>query len=311
MLPARTNRATAQCQPHAQLSVLRTVNRSVVSETGSTKTIRTRRLPLPWPARLPAVRWLLVAVAVGLAGGAVWLFARERSPGIYGYRVIETYPHDGRAYCQGLVIADGELYEGTGRKGQSTLRRVDLETGRVLQQHALDRRHFGEGITVLDDRIYQLTWKAGICYVYDRETFREIKRFRYDGEGWGLTHDGTHLIMSDGSSRLQFRDPETFQVVRRAWVRSSGRAVTNLNELEFVEGEILANVWRKDYIARIDPRSGNVHGWIDLSNLYPPRQRRDREHVLNGIAYDADARRLFVTGKNWPKLYEIRVVGRR
>ena len=253
---------------------------------------------------------LLLALAI-LAGGAVWLFARERGPTVYGYRVIKAYPHDSTAYCQGLVIDRGQLYEGTGRREQSTLRRVELSTGRILQQQPIDLQHFGEGITVMGDRIYQLTWEAQTCYVYDRETMREVGRHRYDGQGWGLTNDGTHLIMSDGSSALRFIDPETFRVVRRIWVRSSGRAVTNLNELEYIEGEIFANIWYKDVIARIDSQTGNVNSWIDLTGLYPLRQRRDREHVLNGIAYDAQARKLYVTGKNWPRLYEIELVGRR
>ena len=253
---------------------------------------------------------LLIAMAI-LATGAVWLFARERGPVLYGHRVIKAFPHDANAYCQGLAIDQGKLYEGTGREGQSTLRQVDLATGQVLKRHAVDPRQFGEGITVMGDRIYQLTWKSGICYVYDRDTFRELGRHRYRGEGWGLTNDGTHLIMSDGTSGLQFIDPETFEVQRRIWVRSSGRAVSNLNELEYVEGEIYANVWYKDLIARIDPQTGNVNSWIDLRDLYPPRKRRDPEYVLNGIAYDAKTKRLFVTGKNWPKLYEIEVVGRR
>ena len=257
---------------------------------------------MPWRAIL------LIAATAGLLGFGFWLLASNRRPVTYGYQIKEVYPHDSNAFCQGLTIAGGQMYEGTGREGQSTLRRVDLATGRVLQQHAIDRRQFGEGIAVMGDRIYQLTWKARTCYVYDRETFREQGRFRYEGQGWGLTHDGTHLIMSDGSSRLRFLDPQTFEVVRQVWVRSSGRAVTNLNELEFVEGEVFANVWRKDRIARIDPETGDVTSWIDLSTLYPARQRRSADHVLNGIAYDAEAKRLFVTGKNWPKLYEIQLV---
>lgn len=240
----------------------------------------------------------------------MWLFARDQGPTIHGYRVVNAYPHDASAYTQGLVIDNGNLYEGTGREGTSTLRRVDLTSGKVLQQHAMDGRQFGEGITVMGDRIYQLTWKARTCYVYDRQTFRELNRFRYDGQGWGLTHNGKHLIMSDGSSGLRFIDPDTFKVVRTVWVRSGGRAITNLNELEYINGEIFANIWYKDVIARIDPETGNVNSWIDLTNLYPLRKRRDRECVLNGIAWDAENKRLFVTGKYWPKLYEIEVTGR-
>ena len=276
--------------------------------------------PTSAAAKSPAIRgsstgfrsaWLLIGIiAVALAGGTVWLFARDRGPTIHGYRVVNAYPHDATAYTQGLVIDNGNLYEGTGREGTSTLRRVDLTSGKVLQQHAIDGRQFGEGITVMGDRVYQLTWKARTCYVYDRETFRELNRFRYDGQGWGLTHDGKHLIMSDGSSGLRFIDPDTFKVVRTVWVRSGGRAITNLNELEYINGEIFANIWYKDVIARIDPETGNVNSWIDLTNLYPLRKRRDRECVLNGIAWDAENKRLFVTGKYWPKLYEIEVTGR-
>lgn len=261
--------------------------------------------------------WMLlgaIALAAGFGGllvaaGSQWLFARERGPTVQGYRVVAVYDHDRNAFCQGLVYDNEELWEGTGKYGQSALRKVDLASGRVLQEHRISARQFGEGITVMGDLVYQITWKARTCYVYDRKTFREVKRFRYEGQGWGLTHDGTHLIMSDGSSALRFIDPDTFEVVRRVWVRASGRGVSELNELEYVDGEIFANVWRKDGIARIDPQTGVVTSWINLTDLYPLRKRRDRENVLNGIAYDAKEKRLFVTGKNWPKLYEIQIVG--
>ena len=251
-------------------------------------------------------RHLIVLVAVlALGGGAVLLLAQSRRPAVAGIRVVESYPHDPRAFSQGLAFHDGQLYEGTGQTGQSALRRVELKTGRVLQQHRLDRRLFGEGVTILDGKIYQLTWKAGVCFVYDLKTFREVGRFRYPGEGWGLTHNGRQLILSDGSSTLRFIDPTTFRVVRRVYVKHQRRALTDLNELEYVDGEILANVWRKDYIARINPETGVVVGWIDLRSLYPPSRRASVEHVLNGIAYDADGKRLLVTGKNWPRLYHI------
>ena len=227
---------------------------------------------------------------------------------IYGFQVVRAFPHDPRAYTQGLVFEGGFLYEGTGKYGESTLRKVELETGRVVQSRALERRLFGEGIAILGDRIIQLTWRAGTGIVYDKASLRELRRFRYTGEGWGLAWDGTHLIMSDGSSTLRFLDPTTFKVVRRLLVRSRGRRVGRLNELEYVEGEIFANIWYKDWIARISPATGEVTGWIDLRALWPDRE--DREAVLNGIAYDPTNRRLFVTGKNWPKLYEIRLVPR-
>jgi glutaminyl-peptide cyclotransferase len=246
-------------------------------------------------------------VALALAG-AIWLLAQQQAPRNYGYRVMNTFPHDPTAYTQGLVFRDGFLFEGTGKHGQSSLRRVELESGRVVQSHSLARELFGEGITIFGDRIYQLTWRNGIAIVYDKESFRELKRLRYEGEGWGLTDDGTHLIMSDGSATLRFVDPEDFQVVRRLLVHSQGRRVDQLNELEYINGEIFANIWYRDHIARISPKTGEVTGWIDLRGLWP--KRRDRDDVLNGIAYDAENDRLFVTGKNWPRLYEIQLAPR-
>ena len=188
------------------------------------------------------------------------------------------------------------------------MRQVELETGKIVQLQTLDARLFGEGITVWDDRIIQLTWTSRLGLIYDKKTFREIGRFRYSGQGWGLTHDGTHLIMSDGTSTLRFLDPKTFDVVRQLRVHSRGRRVHNLNELEYVNGEILANVWGENYLVKISPHSGQVTGFIDLSHLW--RRRSDPEAVLNGIAYDAEGKRLFVTGKNWPKMFEIEVVPR-
>jgi len=221
---------------------------------------------------------------------------------------VNAYPHDPRAFCQGLVIHDGVLYEGTGQYGSSALREVDLKTGRVIKQFTLDRQFFGEGITLMGDSLYQLTWRARQAFVFDRETFEYQKTFRYRGEGWGLTHDGTHLIMSDGTSTLRFLDPQTFKEVRRVSVRNGRRRIDQLNELEYVDGEIYANIWKSDVIARISPADGRILGWIDLTPLWPARQRPDPEAVLNGIAWDAENNRLFVTGKHWPRLYEIRVV---
>jgi glutaminyl-peptide cyclotransferase len=263
----------------------------------------------PRPTRRRTASWLVALGLLVLAlGGAIWLLAQQRSPRTYGHRVVNTFPHDPTAYTQGLVFRDGFLFEGTGKHGQSSLRRVELESGRVVQSHSLARELFGEGITIFGDRIYQLTWRNGIAIVYDKESFRELKRLRYEGEGWGLTDDGTHLIMSDGSATLRFVDPEDFQVVRRLLVQSLGRRVDQLNELEYINGEIFANVWYRDYIVRISPKTGEVTGWIDLRGLWP--KRRDRDDVLNGIAYDAENDRLFVTGKNWPRLYEIQLVPR-
>jgi len=222
------------------------------------------------------------------------------------YEVVATYPHARDAFTQGLEYRDGFLYEGTGRNGRSELRRIRLETGEVLQRTPLDARHFGEGITVWRDRIIQLTWQSETGFVYDRKTFGLIDEFSYSGEGWGLTNDGTRLIMSDGSDILRFLDPQTFKEISRLTVRDHGVPVVRLNELEFVRGEILANVWQTNRIARISPKTGEVLGWIDLKGILPPEDARGVD-VLNGIAYDAKRDRLFVTGKLWPKIFEIRI----
>jgi glutamine cyclotransferase len=228
---------------------------------------------------------------------------------VSGFRVLATYPHDPNAYTQGLVFVDGVLYEGTGLRGKSELRRVDLETGTVVQAHALDEDLFGEGVVVLGDRIYQITWQSGLAFVYDRETFEPLETFGYGGEGWGLTTDGARLIMTDGSDRLFFRDPETFEVTDTVAVRDGGLPVSNLNELEYIDGEVWANVYQTDWIVRIDPASGEVIGWVDMSDLRPTDDLRwENAGVLNGIAWDAEGGRLFVTGKDWPELYEIETV---
>ena len=260
----------------------------------------------------PSARLVLGATAALIFSLGVTGYAAEEAaaPTVYGYEIVNTYPHDPGAFSQGLVIVDGYLYEGTGQRGRSTLRKVELETGKVLQQVSLDRRFFGEGITIWDERIYQLTWQAGLGFVYDKETFKELGRFRVRGEGWGLTHDGTHLILSNGTQTLQFLDPKTFRVVRRLNVRDGRNWVRNLNELEYADGVILANVWGSDQIAWISPKTGNVTAWIDLRGLTPAVIRHNSDAVLNGIAYDPESKRLFVTGKNWPKLYEIRIVKR-
>jgi glutamine cyclotransferase len=229
---------------------------------------------------------------------------------VAGYRVVKVYPHDRQAFTQGLQYVDGVLYEGTGQLGQSGIRKVKLETGEVLQHQPLDAKYFGEGITVWGSTIVQLTWQSELGFVYDRNTFKQLRTFTYPGEGWGLTHDGTRLIMSDGDARgaLRFLDPATFKETGRLIVRDGGKPVDDLNELEFVRGEILANVWQTHRIARISPKTGDVTGWIDLSGLLDPRDAVGTD-VLNGIAYDAAGDRLFVTGKWWPKLFEIKIVG--
>jgi glutaminyl-peptide cyclotransferase len=226
---------------------------------------------------------------------------------VYGYTIVNTYPHDRDAFTQGLQYLDGVLYEGTGLNGRSSLRRVRLETGEVLQRRDVSPQYFGEGITVWRSDIFQLTWQSGVAFVYDRETFAPRRTFSYTGEGWGLTHDGSNLVMSDGTDTLRFLDPATFSERRRLRVTAAGLPLRNLNELEVVKGEIFANVWESDRVARIDPKTGHVSAWIDLSGLLTPREIASAE-VLNGIAYDVAGDRLFVTGKLWPKLFEIRLV---
>ncbi len=222
---------------------------------------------------------------------------------VYSYTVVQTYPHDPNAFTQGLVYTDGVLYEGTGLYGGSSLRKVDLETGTVLQIHTLSPEYFGEGIAVYSDTVVQLTWREHVAFVYDRGTFSETGRFTYTTQGWGLTHDGERLIMSDGSATLFFRDPQTFSETGRVQVYDEFGPVTRLNELEYIDGEVYANVWLTDRIARIDPQTGRVTAWIDLAGLRPPGT-----DVLNGIAYDSLNDRLFVTGKWWPNLFQIELV---
>ncbi|WP_257459785.1 glutaminyl-peptide cyclotransferase [Archangium lipolyticum] len=240
--------------------------------------------------------------------------AGERLPSKHaptsGFEVVHSWPHDPQAFTQGLVYRDGRLYESTGIRGESDVREVELDTGRVLRAHALARQYFGEGLALLDGRLYQLTWDSRVGFIYDAATFQELGRFSYSTEGWGLTDDGTSLILSDGTSTLRFLDPATFEVRRTVKVTDGGAEVWQLNELEYVNGEVYANVWKRDVIAQIDPATGHVTGWIDLTGLLPPEDQVGREDVLNGIAYDAANDRLLVTGKRWPKLFQIRVVPR-
>ena len=224
----------------------------------------------------------------------------------YGVEIVGNRPHDPDAFTQGLVFHDGALYESTGLHGRSSVRRVDLETGRVLSRRSVPRPYFAEGLTIFQGRVVQLTWQSQKGFVYDLG-LRLTREFAYTGEGWGLTHDGTSLIMSDGTPRLRFLDPATFAVRRVLDVTDAGRPVESLNELEFVRGEVYANVWPTDWIVRIDPVSGRVVGRVDLTGLLAPHERRGTEDVANGIAYDASADRLFLTGKLWPRLYEVRL----
>jgi glutamine cyclotransferase len=226
----------------------------------------------------------------------------------YSYEVVNAYPHDPGAWTEGLVYEDGVLYEGTGEMGQSSLRKVELETGKVLQEVDLSAQYYGEGITIYNQEIIQLTWQQHVGFVYDKESFTLLRKFNYPTEGWGITYDGERLIMSDGTSTLHFLDPETLQETGSVQVTDDSGPVVNLNELEYVNGEIYANVWLTDRIAIIEPQTGRVVGWIDLTGLLSTEDLSQPANVLNGIAYDAQHDRLFVTGKLWPKLFEIRLV---
>jgi glutamine cyclotransferase len=261
-------------------------------------------------------------IAGGAAIGATWLLtrgetseqlkarARESNIPIYGIEVVKSYPHDDEAFTQGLLFHNGELYESTGLEGRSTVRRVALATGKVLDSTRLAPELFGEGMALVGDELIVVTYKHRLALRYDRATLRlkdELKD-AYEGEGWGLTYNGKHLILSNGSSTLQFLDPKTFRTQRLVEVKLADSAVKKLNELEFIEGEVWANIWQEDTICRIDPQSGRVTGWIDLGKLWPGSERTATADVLNGIAYDARDKRIFVTGKCWPKLYEIKLV---
>ena len=236
-------------------------------------------------------------------------FVAAFSPPQAGYRVVKSYPHDRTAFTQGLEYRDGFLYEGTGLPGRSSLRKVKIDNGQVLQQYDLPQPFFGEGITVLNQQIFQLTYTSQTGFVYDKSSFKVLRSFNYPGEGWGMTNDGKQIYMSDGTAQIRVWDPATLKEVRRITVKDGARQVTALNELEFVRGELLANVWHEDRIARISPKNGSVLGWIDLTGLLPKAERpADNEAVLNGIAYDAAGDRLFVTGKLWPKIFEIKLV---
>ncbi|MDR2877543.1 MAG: glutaminyl-peptide cyclotransferase [Chromatiales bacterium] len=262
---------------------------------------RTRRAAALVLALMPA---MVVAAPPAVTVPAVISAA---SAPVQGYELIRVYPHARNAFSQGLIYLDGFLYESTGLNGASSVRKVDLASGAVLQQYDLDGRYFGEGLTNWGPNLIQLTWRNGVGFVYDRASFRLRQSFRFAGEGWGLTQDGRRLIMSDGTATLRFLDPLTLKETHALGVRDGGRPVTMLNELEYVHGEIYANVLGIDRIARISPETGQVLGWIDLSSLLSPAERTGTVGELNGIAYDGERDRLFVTGKRWPKLFEIRV----
>lgn len=232
---------------------------------------------------------------------------RQPAP-VQGFKLIASYPHDPAAFTQGLVFADGQFYESTGLNGESSLRRVEISTGKVLQEIKVPEEYFAEGLALVGDELLQLTWQHQRGFVYDRKTFARKRTFAYNGEGWGITYDAAGgLVMSDGSDVLTFLDPTTQAAVRNIRVRDAGRPVVQLNELEWIEGEIWANVWMTDRIARISPITGDVKAWVDLSSLWPLSQRLPPADVLNGMAYDQAARRIFVTGKKWPRLYQIAI----
>lgn len=230
---------------------------------------------------------------------------------LYTYEVVNSFPHDQTAFTQGLDYHEGYLYESTGQNGASSLRKVDLQTGQVVMQVKLASQYFAEGATVFRGRVFQLTWVSRQGFVYDLSTFQTLKTFSYLGEGWGLTHDGRSLIMSDGTNQIRFLNPETFEVERTISVVDQRLPLRYLNELEYVDGDIFANVWRTDRIVRINPQTGRINGWIDLTGLLTAEDRQRQVDVLNGIAYDSSTRRLFVTGKLWPKLFEIKLKPQR
>jgi len=248
--------------------------------------------------RLSPIRLVLVFLLLAAA------FARADD----SYRIVHAYPHDPRAYTQGLIYLDGHLYESTGLNGRSSLRMDDLATGRVLQSAPVPQQYFAEGLAAWGSTLVQLTWQSHVAFVYDRFSFRVLRTLHYDCDGWGLTADGKNLILSDGTAEIRFFDPATFREVRHIYVSDHGKPIDQLNELEYIHGQIYANVWHTDRVVRISPVTGRVLGWIDLSGLLQPGEVSDPEAVLNGIAYDPVHDRLFVTGKLWPRLFEIQVV---
>jgi glutaminyl-peptide cyclotransferase len=246
---------------------------------------------------------LVLVLSLALACAPATIAQRRPAP-VHSYKVVASFPHDTTSFTQGLVFADGELYESTGLNGESTLRRVDITTGRTLQRIDVPKPYFAEGLALVGDELLQLTWQHRLGFVYDKKTFTQKRTFTYDTEGWGIAYDGaSRLVMSDGSDTLTYLDPRTFAASKTLRVRDAGRPVSGLNELEWIEGEIWANVWQTDRIARISPNTGEVNAWIDLSSLFP--HRVPPADVLNGIAYDKATRRIFITGKKWPRLYQI------
>ncbi len=242
-----------------------------------------------------------------MAAVLVWMAGASAAP-VNGYRIVAKYPHSTGSYTEGFFYLGGLFYEGTGLKGHSAVIVTEPETGKVLQQVALPEQYFGEGVVDWGPYIFEWTWTSHICFVYDRFSLQPVKQFTYTGEGWGMTRSATEIITSDGSATLRFRNPNTFEETHRILVKDDGKSIDQLNELEYIRGEIYANIWHSDRIARISPRDGHVISWIDLTGLLPDDQKINEESVLNGIAYDPQKDRLFVTGKQWPSVFEIKVV---
>jgi glutaminyl-peptide cyclotransferase len=247
--------------------------------------------------------WRLLLFAILTANAVSGLAAPVST-----YKVVAEFPHSTSSYTEGFFFRDGLFYEGTGIKGRSAVLVIDPATGKVQQKRDLPPEYFGEGIVDWGHLIYEWTWQSHICFVYDRFSLRPLRQFTYSGEGWGMTRTSREIITSDGTATLRFRDPTTFKETRHIDVRDGNAPVEQLNELEYVKGEIYANIWHSDRIARISPRDGHVIAWIDLSGLMPANRRVDEESVLNGIAYDAQHDRLFVTGKQWPAVFELKIV---
>jgi glutaminyl-peptide cyclotransferase len=251
-----------------------------------------------------------VALTVGVMAVVLHAGWAAAAAPVYGYKAVARYPHATANYTEGFLFLNGMFYEGTGQKGRSAVIVSQPESGRTMQRVNLAPAYFGEGIVDWGPNLYEWTWTEHVCFVYDRFSLRVVKQFHYTGEGWGMTHTAKELITSDGTATLRFRDPNTFKETRHIVVRDGKKLIDQLNELEYVKGEIYANVWHSDRIARISPQDGHVIAWIDLSGLLPQSQKVDDESVLNGIAYDVQHDRLFVTGKQWPVIFEIKVVGR-
>ena len=278
---------------------------AVCDAGGMSRTTITRGLALTAVLALSVVAAVVVG---GVKRDNNAVAPQRRAAPVQSFTVVQSFPHDPDAFTQGLVFADGEFYESTGLRGESSLRRVEIATGKVLRRKAVDAQYFAEGLALVGDALVQLTWQHQMGFEYDRTTFAQRRTFAYTTEGWGIAYDAAGgLVMSDGSDQLFFLDPETYALTRTLRVTDGGSAITQLNELEWVDGEIWANVWMSDRIARIAPATGAVNAWVDLTNLWPLAQRTPAADVLNGIAYDPAGKRLFVTGKKWPRVYQIRV----